>query len=495
MRIASQKINNQGVEVSRTQVRQTTEKYVKQSGQACEKLYDMGYLPSPLYFNEDKFMSCLFDEYPEIMPLCRNITTGSISLSDQQMSYVMKALGESHKAYEVLSTARSAVQASQALSDISNFWTNVRFKKKDDILLCRSSLAVSNHVYTSGKIPLDGPYMMECFYVPFGYHIEEFNYSIEMLRAVLKDIGVDEGVCWDSPSPFLGDGFTVADDCEFLPLILRGDIAGSGKYADKLHKAVEFYYSDYYAHRTTIAECLKYEEQMFLNAINPSISLVNEFRREHPDYHEFFVDSQRVYWLAPGVVSVAKFADRDIYIGEDISNLGVTEVSLMNRLLGYSGQFLYRFDNEVSEYDIVGMPVVMYALNCGRRVAAEYYPAANLRRKFRTLSLPVIGTSEYSRNIKSVKEICSELDVETIDTLDAEVAELVTVQYKINPDGFKKLVGLLVQSLVCVMCDYTLPGRESPNHIHFGAEYGWVTDEIYADACASAETFFGKLGF
>lgn len=495
MRIASQKINNNGVEVSRTQVRQTTEKYVKQSGQACEKLYDMGYLPSPLYFDEDAFMSCLFDEYPEIVPLCRNVTTGGINLSDMQMKYVMKALGVDHKAYEVLGTAISAVQASQALSDISSFWNNVRFKKKDDILLCRSSLAVSNHVYTSGKVPLDGPYMRECFYVQPGYHIEEFNYSIEMLRAVLKDIGVAGSVEYTSPSLFLGDGFTAADDCEFLPLILRGDIKGDGKYADKLHKAVEFYYSDYYANRTTIAECIKYEEQMFLNAINPSISLINAFRLEHPDYKEFFVDSQRVYWLAPGVVTSAKSQTRDIYIGEDISNLGATGVSLMNRLLGYSGQYLYRFDNEVSAYDIVGMPVMMYAINCGHRVAAEYYPAANLRKKFRTLSLPVTGSGEYSREIKSVSDMCKELDVETLDTLDREVAELVTVQYKVNPDGYKRLVGILVQALICVMCDYKLPGRESPNHVHLGVEYSWVTDEIYADACASAETFFGKLGF
>lgn len=494
MRIAAQNINNRGIYVSRTKTRQTTEKYVKQSGQMCEKLYDLGYLTSPLYFDEDAFMGCLFDECPEIMPLCRNVTTGGISLTDKQMSYVMKALGPDHKAYDVLSAARSAVQASQALSDISAFLDKVRFKKKDDLLLCRSSLAVSNRVYSSGKLPMDSPYLRECFYVQPGKHIVEFNYSIELLRAVLKAIEVDEQVVWNSPSVLLGDGFTVADDCEFLPLVIKGDIEGHGKYATKLHEAVQFYYSDYYANRTTIAECIKYEEQMFLNAIPASIALINTFRKSNPEYEEFFVDSQCVYWLAPGVDEKPLIFGHDIYIGEDIYNIGDTGVSLMNRLLGFSGGYLYRFDNSVVDYDIVGMPVMMYAINCGQRIAVEYYPAANLRKRLKTMSIPVTGTGTYIREIRDVADVCKELDIETLDTLGDEVAELVDVPYKTHPAEFKALVGMLVQSLVCVMCDYTLEGRESPNHVHLGSEYDWVSDEIYLDACAVAETFFGNLG-
>lgn len=495
MRIAAQKINNRGIEVSRMKVRSTTEKYVKQLGQSCERLYDLGYLANPMFFDEDAFMTCLFDEFADIMPLCRNITTGSISLSDKQMKYVRKAIGPKHEAYDVLGIAIEAAQASQALSDLGEFLGKVRFKKKGDILLCRSSLAVSNHVYSSGKLNMDSPYLRECFYVQPDKHIEQFDYSLELLKEVLRSLGVDDKVYLYDTSVFLGKGFSIADDCEFLNLIISGDIEGTGKYASKLHEAVEKYYHDYYSTRTTIAECIKYEEQMFLNAIPNAIAAINEFRKEHPTYEEFFVDSSVVYWLAPGA-AVAQFVpERDIYIGEDIASIGTTSVPLMNRLLGYSGSFMYRFDDNISDYEVVGMPVIMYVMSDGRRAPVEYYPASNLRRKTQTMSIPLVGNNDYVRRIHGVDEVCKALDIETLDTLGDEVAELVGVQYRIHADLFNKLVGMLVQSIFCVMCDYTLAGRKSPNHIHLGSEYSWVTDEIYADACAVAETFYGKLGF
>lgn len=492
MRIAVQKINNRGIEVSRNKVRLTTEKYVKQLGQACERLYDEGYLASPLLFDEDAFMHCLFEEYPELVPLCRNVTTGGISLSTQQISYVLKAIGAKHGAYDALSVAKSALEASQALSDISAFLEAVHFKKKSDILLCRSSLTVSNKVYTSGKLNLDSPYVRECFFVKPGHHIEEFNYSIEILRAVLKSLGVEDEVTLYDDSVLLGDSFTIADDCEFLNLIICGDIEGHGKYASQLHKAVEKYYSDYYSSRTTIAECIKYEEQMFLNAIPSAIALVNAYRAEHPDHEEFFVDSKRVYWLVAGPDKRYIPVWRDIFIGEDAINLGETGVPVMNRLLGYSGAFMYRFDSALANYEVIGSPVIMYTLDGEKRVPVEYYPAANLRRKHKTLSTSV-SPSGYSRKFRDAREVCEELEIRSLRELASEVADCIEVEYSVNAKGFKQLVGVLVQTLVCVLCDFTLDGRKSPNHIHLGSEYLWVTDEIYADACAVAETFFLKL--
>lgn len=495
MRIAAQKINNRGIEVSRNKIRLTTEKYVKQLGQMCERLYDMGYLRNPVRYDEDAFVECLFDEFPEIMPLCRNITTGSISASDKQLKYVMKVLGPAHEAYEVLKTAILAIQASQALSDLNDFLGRVKFKKKDDLLQCRSTLGVSSRVYSSGKINLDSPYLRECFYVKPDCHIVEFNYSIEVLRATLKAIGVEADIKSGDRSVLLGDFFKVEDDCEFLNLVICGDIEGNGKYAKQLHKAVETYYTEYYRNRTTIAECIKYEEQMFLNAIQPAIGAVNEFRRLHPDYEEFFVDSQRVYFLAKGVDVRYRSATRDVYIGEDIMGLGVTGVPLMNRLLGFSGSYLYRFDDRISDYEVVGMPVTLNVVSSGKRGAVEYYPASSLLKKTQTMSIPVIGSFDYSRKLVGVEELCKELDIETLETLADEVADLIEVSYRVNEDGFKKLVGVLVQSLFCTMCDYTLTGRKSPNHVHLDSTFSWVTDEIYADACAVAETFFHKLGY
>lgn len=496
MRIAAQKINNRGIEVSRTKVRQTTEKYVKQLGQTCEKLHSMGYIGVPTYYDEDEFMKGLFEEFPDLVPLCRNVTTGKISLSDKQMSYVLLSIGHDHEAYDVLRTAQLAAQASQALYDISEFLSKVHFKKKDDLLLCRSSIAVSSRVYSSGKLSLDSPYLRECFYIKPGMRVVEFNYSIELLNTVLKAIGVETEAVFGGASFFLGDGFKVEDDCEFLEQLISGDIHGVGELADKLHEAVQFYYSDYYNNRTTIAECIKYEEQSFINAIRDSIASINAYRYLHPDYEEFFVDSKRVYFLAPAESVVEPpFIGRDIFIGESIASLGQTPVSLMNRLLGYSGEFLYRFDNAVMDYEIMGMPIILYTMHNGKRVAVEYYPAVNLNKKIKNMRIPANMLSDGYRPIQGVDAICAELQVDTLDTLDVEVAELVEVGYKTHAEEFKLLVGLLVRALVCTMCDFVPSGAKSPNHVHLDERFGWVTDEIYLDACAVAETFYGNLGF
>lgn len=495
MRIAAQKINDRGIAVSRLKTREVTEKYVKQLGQACEALYDLGYLPNPQYFDEDSFFECLFEDFPEIVPLCRNITTGSINLSAQQFHFVMKKLGDVHRSYEVLSAACKAMEAKQALHDIELFLENAHFKLKDDVLVCKVRLSVTNHVYCAGKLSLDSPYLRECFVVQPDKHIEEFDYSLEILRTVLKSIGVDESVDLYDSSVFLGDGFTVRDDCEFMNLLIRGDIEGSGKYASKLHESVEKYYSDYYRTRTTIAECIKYEEQMFLDAIPAAVASINAFRVAHPGYVEFFVDSKRVYWSVNGVAKKENPVERDIYIGEDIRSIGSTPVHLMNRLLSYSGEFLYRFDEAVAGYEVVGMPITLYSLNNGSKMPMEFYPASNLRKKVGEANMELTGDIHYSRDIIDVKDMLNDLEIDSLESLASEVADIVDVQYKVNPDSFKSLVGLLVQAVVCVMCDYTLDGRNSPNHIHLGSEYSWINDDIYADACAVAETFCIKLGF
>ena len=89
--------------------------------------------------------------------------------------------------------------------------------------------------------------------------------------------------------------------------------------------------------------------------------------------------------------------------------------------------------------------------------------------------------------------MCRKLDVSSIESLSAEVASVVTFVHPLNPEGFRGLVGKLFLSLVCVIADYTIQGQKSPNHIVWGSDYDWVTQDDYNLACREAERLYNLL--
>ena len=103
----------------------------------------------------------------------------------------------------------------------------------------------------------------------------------------------------------------------------------------------------------------------------------------------------------------------------------------------------------------------------------------------------------YPRNFCSdekfttVPEMLAYLEVDSLDNLAQEVAELVET----GTSTYKLLVGRMVQTLICIMCDYTLPEHISPNQLKINDFKSWLTKETYLDACVEASVLFSKLGF
>lgn len=496
MRIAAQKINNVGIGVSKSKMMELTEQYTIQYGHCCEELYEMGYLTTPSYFYDDEFWNAFLDEFPDLTELFLNKHIGSMNFELSQVRYIIKIL-DNKEALRALNILVDILEARQALLDFKLFCSTAKFQKKSDILLCRTNLTVSNRVYSSGKIPLDSPYVQKCFNI-WDKQVIKFDYSLMIFKTLLKQLGVDEDLDLIDDSVFLGGNFTVADDCQFLTSLINGEIEGNGKYADLLHKTVEKYYDDYYTTRTTVAECVGFAEQNFINSIQSCIEFINAFRKTLADnYREVYVTSTEVWFQLDKPVEKVSFSGKDIFISTHLGDLASKKpLGAISRMMGFSGDFIYEYDQELSKYEVGGMPVSMYMIG-----VQGGQPAPIPVNYYGILSLSEGGRDVYPKTrypapkIMEVQEMLDFLEIDSLDTLHIEVADLITKSYGVHTNQFKLLVGLIVQTLCCMICDYTLAGRKAPNHLHISTEYDWLTREIYAEACVEAEILFNKLGF
>lgn len=503
MRIASQKVNSVGVCISKSKVMEATERYIKKYNGVCELLYSMDYISVPTYFYEDEFWTAFIDENPEYMASFLDKHTGAMNFSLNQIEYLLLTMRHDKQKEDVcrvLSLAKEVLEAKQAIDDLNKLGSTVRFQKKSDVITVKSNLAVSVRVFNASKIPLDSSYVQECFYFE-GKKVVKFDYSIEVLRTLLKALGVDDSVSLEDASVLLGDDFTIKDDCHFLDSIISGEIDGNGKYAGLLHKVVEEYYDNYYSTRTTIAECVRYSEQNFINSISSCIQAVKDYRTTLPEgYREVYVTSSEVWFMLDEPAPQLQSKSRDVYVGnylfdyESHGTLGVVPC-----LAGFCGEYLYEFSPVVSEFTTQGMPVVIprVTMKDGKEVLIKlkYYSILSLKRKASEGLAEVYPMTRIpAQNCMTENEMKEFLQVDSLDTLNDEVAELVEPTYKTHPEEYRQLVGLLVQTLVCMKCNYILEGRNSSNHLVI-PEYSWLTEEIYLDACIEAEFMFKKIGF
>lgn len=501
MRIAAQKVNNTGIQVSKKKLTDATKFYTITYNQMCERLFDLGYISSSVIFYEDEFWEAFFSENPDFIMKFRNNRTGAMNMSVIQIKYVLASVDKDSDVHSILSTVVSLLDAKQALEDFNRFTSVAKFPKKSDGLNCKTNLYVSNKVSNSGKLLLDSPYIMKCFVVPEGKSVLEFNYSIKLLEILAKKLGIEDNLDLDAESLFLGKGFTIKDDRDYLVPLINGEIEGTGKYAKLLHDTVEKYYVDYYNTRTTIAECIGYAEQNFLDSIPTCIDYINDFRSSLGEYKEFFVDSNSVYFLVDAVESNEDKPTNERFIGANLHDyFSGKPLSVINRLLGYCGQYIYEYDSNISNMDMLGVPVEMYQLSMLRGKIAPlplyYYPIINVKKHYKEGSVELYPSDKVkSEGYKNLEDVLNFLEVDSIDSLVSDVANVITKTYGEHTDSFRKLVGILIQSLVCVMCDYTLDGHKAPNHIILESEFDWVTEENYLDACVEAEILFNKLGF
>lgn len=495
MRKAIRNVNEAGVTLSKSKTSETIRKYSILHSSMCERLYDLGYLSTPLYFDNVEFWTNLFDTYPDLSQEFLNKRTGEMNYSLAVITYIMHNTNDEDLQL-VLDAVSKVLIAEQALSDLKVLCDNVKFQKKKDTVVCKVNLGIVKAVCNSNKMPFDSKYVRECFYLEPTEEVVEIDFSQILYKHLLKRLGVVEPFNLTDMSYFLGDNYTIQDDCDNLEALINTDIVGDGILADKLCKDVESYYTEYYASCTTKTICIDYFSQLFTDALQDCIDYLSLERDKYKDCKDFYVTTTKLYLRRDTGTQVGVELPDEIFVGEHLYNLAGGKYCTMNRLLGFSGIYVYEFDSEAYKYAFSGLPVELYSLqNQGGRqlpIPISCYPLFMVKEQSND-NLVEVYPRNFCENEKftTVAEMLTFLEVDSLDNLDAEVAELLET----GTSTFKLLVGRMVQTLICIMCDYTLPDHISPNQLKLNDFKAWLTKETYLDACVEASVLFNKLGF
>lgn len=495
MRRAIRNINQTGVTLSKGKTIEVIRKYSVLHNSMCERLYDLGYISTPLYYDNVDFWTTFLNTYPELSEEFLNKRTGEMNYSLPVIHYVIKKTTDSDVKL-ALNTVVSLLESENALKDLATLCDYVKFQKKKDTVVSKVNLGIIKSVCNSNKIPLDSTYVRECFYTEPSEQIVEINYSIVLLKYLLKMLDLPNDVQLTDASVFLGVGFTIKDDCDNLEALVNSDIRGTGIYYDKLFEKVESYYTEYYSNRTTKTVCIDFYSKLFTDALQDCIDYLAEQRTSYPDAKDFYVTSSALY-LSVASNSQERFDFPDeVFVGERLYNLKGEVYSPVNRLLGYSGIYVYEYDSDIYKYATSGLPVELYATQ--KRgvdtvaVPMNCYPLDMIKERYQD-GLVDIYPKDFCKNenFLSKEEMLTKLDVDSIESLPQEVSAIV----KKGNSQFKLLVGRMFQTLICIKCDYTLADHISPNQLKIGEFKAWLTKEVYLEACIEASSLFELFGF
>ena len=249
----------------------------------------------------------------------------------------------------------------------------------------------------------------------------------------------------------MSDDYTAEDDILNLKYLISGAVSGTGTHISDLYDMV----SSYEATEQGVNGYDFYTYMLY--GFDDGGALLGELSSRSPLY---FTDTF-IYQGVGSVVQEDVWVKPD-YIGTDLVNaLTGDSLPVSCRLLGYTGKYI-----PLEYKSCLGL----YGANIGVEMLGRFY-------------YPVLDTVDYAMpptlQCISVDDVCRKLDVPSIESLSAEVASVVTFIHPLNPEGFRGLVGKLFLSLVCVIVDYTIQGQKSPNHIVWGSDYDWVTQDDY----------------
>lgn len=503
MWVSASEANKRGVVISKSKMTEATGKYIKMYNSGCKRLFDLGFQSSPSVFDRVEFRLIFFETYPDMVHYFINQKTGMLEDEILRVEYVIRVCDD-EEVRELLKIARLVLKADEALKAYNNFCTLKKFHKKSDTITVKSAFTVSDHVYNANKFMLDNPYIQECFYYSDDKMVLSVDFRIEIYKTLLAEVGVVlDSVDYSAEALILGKGFTIADDVNYLSLIIEGSVIGSGEYGLKVYNAVEDYYTSYYQTTTTKAICPSRLSILFNKALPKCISLVEctreTLKTERTGFEEFYITDDCVYFLVDRTSSAECVANKRVFnIGSYLVNSFTGErISVVGQLLGWGGEFVSEYDIMTSDgYKSTGMPILIPHIvpkKRGRIILEyeSYYPVYNIRDSAGKTVKPHVDINHlYHRNVDKLLE---ELDVSSVESLPNEVKDTLDIEYGEHTNSFKLLCGILFQGLICTMCDYILDGHSSSEQIILDSSFDWVDEQAYIDASVQVESLFNIL--
>lgn len=388
MKIAAQKINNKGIIFSKQQIQKATEKMIKLHNKALYELYRNCYIYSPSGYDDYDFKLMLKQEFGnEISKYFMDKLRGCISITPDTIDFVLDIYGYdlSEDFKLVLTYYRDILVAKEAFSVFDNLINNIKFQKKSDTVKVTPRLSVTSRVENNGALNLDNPYMLDCIKFDDSIKLVRKNYACVLLKYLCKDLENFEDYVNNNKSIFfLGETFE--KDVKYYNLIVSGVVSGNTDYGVSIFNRISDYYEEFTKNSSDCVTCLPFSETIYVEALNESINLMKFYREIEPDLEPVWVTNTEIIY-ARKVESVKESLVSDFIGTYCIDYARQVELSKVNCLDGFSGEFIRKVDVEYNGYKVIGVPIRLLNEN-GKY--DDYYPICNVYDNNYEL-LPLIG--------------------------------------------------------------------------------------------------------
>lgn len=499
MRESCFEVNKTGIVLDKLKMEEATCEYAKQYSRGCYLLWSLGYSSSSSYFDVSDFLATMPLEYLNMM---KNKTTGELVLTYEMIDFILCRSMHSEvynipdEYTSVLRIVRDIFEAEKALTDFANLSKTVRIPKRTSDIPVKTYLTVSSSVLNSGKAPTDSPFIWRLIKINHDEEFYELSFILPVIENVCKKINypMDKLKAHrdNNESVFLGRGFTFDDDIRFFKLIHSGAIEGESRAGKRLFRYISDYYEKFYNENTTCAVCIRFEHQNFMDSIDDCIEYVRNKKEicRLKGYTIKYVNTFNIVYVRKkeGVDSVVPI--ESMFVGSFcFDNSSGERLAVENQLMGMSGEYVSKYSVKHKEYEALGLSVDM--LN-EYGYMDSYYPIVCTNKFGKEGVVPLYAKHKKPR-FRNIIDECRRLEVDNVGDISKEIANSVTLEY--NGRSLGMLVGLLVQALICVECDYIQDGHISATQVLLDADYSWLDGEGWGIVIRKSANLFRCLGF
>ena len=454
-------LNNNPMNFDRVKLEDATAKYVKRYYNACWNLYNLGYLRSPSFFDISDMLSVLLEENPELFGKLTNDRTGELMLDSKGVYYASKFVDDDKVCEKVLKYLQEVLEAEKAIKTYESLCDGVKVPTKNRYFSSKVRVQHTNgRIISSNKLPSCSPYIYEILKDSEKGTDIKVNYNREILVCLLRSLGVSDIEISASESVhkslILGDKFTFEDDYYLVLRLISGAIVSNTELGQALTSKREEFYSNV-QEDSLVSDFLTYEISLFCN---DCVKALDKYHSK--PYSVVMATEDYIIYNDETAVSSNFELDEDKYwsIGTEVYNYASgIRMNVINKLLGYSGEFISAYDAKELGYEVKGVPVKLYDFRddygCVKIVEDDFYPLCSVYvNSTDSNPVPLIGY-KVNPSFMTTKEALEKLDIDCLDNAYVEFYSYFSEKgnLSINDTEFLAKVSYALTLIYCDVSD------------------------------------------
>ena len=489
MYLTAQGLKN-GVIFSREKIVKAYEDATKMYTTACDYLWQHGFIALPVNVDIGELCVNLYKRYPILRDYLVNQRTGLQVSTSKQIEYILYLHGQGvlgtqvpEDLLQILYTFFSSNEQLSSLTRIVDSPAYKRHSKQDLITVIPKFAFCRGKVHDSSIYDLNNDFLVELLAAT---DIVKIDYTEKFYEEVLKALNLDTSCIAEGTSCFIKDAPLLVD-LYFLVDILNGNIYQETDCFKTLEAKSDTYNSSVSQNAQDICS---FEQHLKIVASTKLIDFIREsVTKLGPAYKPVFMSETAVYYSNTAVntpSNTSKSMGTSVYVGSHVkNNIDGSDLDMLNAFLGYNGDYVPTSLIDGIRYQAKGLPLTMYAydINTRKFVANRYYASFNVNEVYKGHHV-VLDSVVETKETASYERLCAFFNIDTLDNFaeDLKATGIINVNYGEHTERFKTLVCSMFQTLLCIKCNYTLPGHISPNELKLDNEDDWITREVYMQA-------------